>query len=102
MHLFQDARHALLCLLLFAHFGKLTARNSSLLVPLLQLFVRQEVLSHNTRDLPEVVEDGKPRILISLVRRAELTELVVRVQCHRGARLAAQVAKLEIENEHCR
>ena len=55
VHLLQDARHALLSLFLFSHLGKLTSRNGRLLVPLLELFVRQEVLSHDARDLFKII-----------------------------------------------
>ena len=79
MHLLQNAGHSLLRLLLFFHFSQLAARNCRLLVAFLELFVRQEVLCHDTGDLFEVIEDGKSRILLALIWRAELAELVVRV-----------------------
>lgn len=79
MHLLQNAGHSLLRLLLFFHFSELASRNGRLLVAFLELFMRQEVLSHDTGDLSEVIEDGKSRILLALIWRAELTELVGRV-----------------------
>ena len=88
MHLLQNARHALLSLLLFSHLGKLTTRDGRLLIPLLELFVRQEVLSHDARDLFKIIKDGKSRILLPLIWWAEPAELVIGVERHRGSRLA--------------
>ena len=58
MHFLENVCHTMLSVLLFSHLGKLTLRNRRLLVTLLELLVRQEVLSHDARDLLEVVKNG--------------------------------------------
>ena len=67
----------MLRILLFSHLCELALRNRRLLVPLLKPLMRQEVLSHDTRDLLEVIKDGKARILYLLLRWAEPAEFVV-------------------------
>ena len=67
----------MLSVLLFSHLGKLALRNRRLLVPLLKPLMRQEVLSHDTRDLLEVIKDGKARILYLLLRWTEPAKFVV-------------------------
>ena len=67
----------MLSVLLFSHLGELTLWNRRLLVPLLKPLMRQEVLSHDTRDLLEVIQDCKACIFYLLLRWAEPAEFVV-------------------------
>ena len=67
----------MLSVLLFSHLGKLALRNRRLLVPLLKSLMRQEVLSHDTRDLLEVVKNRKACVFNLFLRRAEPAEFVV-------------------------
>ena len=79
MHLLQDGGHALLSALLLSHFGKLTSWNRRLLVTLLELFVREEVLRHDARNLFEVIQDGKSRVFDLALWRAEPSEVIIQV-----------------------
>ena len=76
MHLLQDASHALLGFLLLPHLNLLASWNRSLLVPLFQFLVSDEVLRHDARDLFEVIEDSQPRIFCGTLRWAELAIVV--------------------------
>ena len=82
VHLLQDAGHALLSLLFFFHLCELAPRDRCLLISLLKLFVRQEVLGHDARDLLEVIKHGKSRILLPLIWRTESAEFVIGVQSY--------------------
>ena len=67
----------MLSTLFLSHLGKFAFGNRRFFVPLLQFLVCQEVLCHDPRDLSEVIEDGKARILHFLLGRAEAAEFVV-------------------------
>ena len=78
MHFLENIGHTKLCSLFFSHLGQFTFGDGSLFVTFLELFVRQEVLRHNARDLPEVVKDGKAWILLLFGGRwAKFTEFVL-------------------------
>ena len=77
MHFFKDGCHTVLCILLFSHLGKLALGNCSLLVSLLKSLMRQEVLSHDPRDLLEVIKNSQTSVLYFLFRWAEPAEIVV-------------------------
>ena len=47
MHFLENRGHTMLRILFFSHLRQLTLWNGRLLVTLLELFVRQEVLSHD-------------------------------------------------------
>ena len=55
MHLLQNVDHAVLRAFLLTHLTELILRNGRLLVPFLKLFMRDEVLCHDARNLLEVV-----------------------------------------------
>ena len=65
VHFLEDVGHALLGDLLLPHLGELTLGNGRLLIAFLKLFVRQEVLRHDARDLLEVVKHGNSCVLLS-------------------------------------
>ena len=80
MHLFQYVNHTMLRAFLLAHLAKLILWNSSLLIPFLQLFMCDEVLSHDARDFLIVVKDGESGIFDLSFRWAEAAERVVTVE----------------------
>ena len=65
VHFLEDVGHALLGNLFFPHLSELTLRDGCLLIAFLELFVRQEVLGHDARDLLEVVKNSNACILLS-------------------------------------
>ena len=84
MHLFQNVNHTMLRAFLLAHLAKLILWNSSLLIPFLQLFMCDEVLSHDARDFLKVVKDGESGIFDLLLRWTEAAERVVTVESGLG------------------
>ena len=86
MHLLEYVGHALLGISLHAHSLQLSLGDCTLIVTLLNLLVRQEVLSHDPTDLPEVLQDLCSGILglLLLLSRAKFVKLIIHVQCQLG------------------
>ena len=70
----------MLSVLLLSHLSEFALGDGSFLVSLLQLFMRQEVLSHDTGYFFEVIEDGEASIFDFFLRWTEATEVIVQVQ----------------------
>ena len=80
MHLFQYVNHTMLRAFPLTHLAKLILWNGCLLIPFLQLFMRDEVLSHDARYFLIVVKDGESGIFDLSFRRAEAAEGLVQVE----------------------
>lgn len=70
----------MLSVLFFTHLREFTLGYGRLFIPFLKPLVCQEVLSHDSGDFFEVVEDGESGIFDLLLGWAEPTEVVVQVQ----------------------